>query len=342
MFAAFGCFSLPLIQGPLIPALLALAFWPAIWTGRGRRSPVFLAVTAGWLAAWGWRGDFASPAGLADLAVVGPALAMGALAFPARDLQRYLLLGGLVCAAAAIIQAVWGQATPLHWTGPGWVWGRATGTLGNPNVLAAYLAAVMPLIFTVGWPRPVALLALAVLALASLATASRGGWLAALTALTAFLYLRRSRHWPLPLALALAAVCFPWPPSERIWGALSGVDASLPTRFVIWRRSFALWLDRPLAGWGLTAPLGAAHPHNLFLEIAVSGGLLALAGYIVLGLDAAAGALRRPKSPARAAALSGVLALLVYGLGEAILTQPALAGLFWLCMGIGCKEEGVV
>ena len=298
-----------------------------------------MAVTAGWLASWGWRGDFSNLMGLVDLAVVGPALAMGALIIPARDLQRYLLLGGLVCAAAAIIQAVWGQATPLHWTGLGWVWGRATGTLGNPNVLAAYLAAVMPLVFTVGWPRPAALPALAILTLGSLATASRGGWLAALTAWSAFLWLRKLRLWPFPLSLALAALCFPWPPSDRIWGALAGVDQSWPTRLLIWRRSFALWLDRPWAGWGLAAPLGAAHPHNLFLEIVVSGGLLALAGYLAFGLDAAAKALRRPKSPAGAAAFSSVLALLVYGLGETVLTQPALAGLFWLSLGSGCREE---
>lgn len=340
VLVAIGCFALPLFPSRLVPVILALALWPAIAVQRARlwpRAVPFLAVSAGWLAAWWWCFDRRQLVDFLDLALVGPVLAAGAIAWPSRHLQRYLAWGGMACAAAAIAQTILGQTAPLHWMSSEWSWGRAVGTLRNPNVLGAYLAAAMPMVLAGNRARASRLLALAWLALASLAAASRGGWLAAPIGLAVFLWCRRSPMLPAFLVLTLAAVFFPWPPGGRMLVVLSGADPTVNARLQIWRHCLALWWAKPVAGWGGAAPLIGTHPHNMCLEIAVRGGLLAIAGFVPLVLLGCRQLWWAPKRAAAAAAGS-LSALLVFGLGDVVLSHPALASFFWLSCGMLAKE----
>ncbi|MGE5527630.1 MAG: O-antigen ligase family protein [Patescibacteria group bacterium] len=335
--AAAACFLLPLLPGlPWLPGVMALLLWLSILAGRS--SPVdaapFVAAGAGWLASFWWRGGGARPENMVDLALAGPLLAAGAASLPEGRWQNALCLGGLVSALAAVAQAAAGQAVPPHWTAGVWTLGRAVGSFRNPNVLAAYLAGVTPLVAARPWPRPARYAALALLALASLAAASRGGWLAASAGLALFLWRGRSPRLPALAGLLAAAALLPWPPGQRLLAA-AGADATVTARFAIWARALAAWCARPLAGWGARTPLDGMHPHSLLLEIALQGGLFALAGFVPLAAGILAVLRKGPRGPLAAACAAAALA--VYGLADSVLMQPSLAGLFWLSCGLALK-----
>jgi O-antigen ligase len=208
--------------------------------------------------------------------------------------------------------------------------------------LAAYLAAILPAVFTAIGPRPLKIAALVVLCLGLLATASRGGWLAA--AAGVFFILRRVAPRALPVftLLLLAAAVAPWPPGDRLLAAFGGMDAAAASRVGIWREALAAWLSKPVAGWGMTPLSGVGHPHNFFLEMGARGGIIALAGFLPLFVTIARRLLSRRSMPARvAAAMAGFLALMVFGLGDTFLTQPSLAGIFWLNCGMILRERPI-
>ena len=340
---AVACYSLPLVPARILPALLAMAF---LFIMAKQPSPPYrlalpiLAVAGGWFASWAYRFNMARLSDLVDLALVGPVLAFGAMCLRPRRLQSFLVLGGLVAAATAVLQYSMGIVTPAHWGGNDWTRGRAFATLGNPNVLAAYLAAVMPLALAASWPRRIRYPAFCLLVLASLTTASRGGWLAGLVGLAVLCWHRRPRSLPVLFALVAAAVLLPWPVSDRLLSIVRGADPSVMARIIIWRRSILVWLDKPIGGWGTVSSLAGTHPHSLPLETLVRGGLLATAGFVPLAVVGARNLLRRPQSSTGAAASAAIMALLTFGLGDALLLQPALAGIFWLCWGIVVKEAG--
>lgn len=329
-----GCFSLPLYPDGAVAALVALSFLPLLAT-RLYAVPAWLwAVPAGWTAALLARPGFPAAADSVDLALTGPILAMGAAIRPRREWQDAFLLGGLVCAAAILAQMAVGRAVPLRWLGTEWTWGRADGTLGNPNVAGAYLAGVLPTALAADWRRPPKYAALGLLAAALVGTGSRGAWIAACLAAAHYCWQRRSPRLPLVLAAILAAAIFPWPPGGRLFAAIAGSDTAVAARAAIWRRALGAWLERPLSGWGGFGPMGGTHPHQLVLEILVRGGLLAAAGFFPAALACVRSLSGRPKPAREAAAASSILAVLVFGLADAVLTQPALAGLAWISLGL--------
>lgn len=312
---------------------MALSFMPLL-AMRLHAVPAWLwAVPAGWTAALLVRPDFSIAADFVDLALAGPILAMGAAIRPRREWQEAFLLGGLVCAAALLAQMAAGRAVPLRWLGSEWTWGRAEGTLGNPNVAGAYLAGVLPAALAVDWRRPWKYAAASLLAAALLGSGSRGAWIAAALAAAHYCWQRQSPRLPLVLAAILAAAIFPWPPGARLFAAIAGADTAAAARAAIWRRALEAWRERPLAGWGSLGPMGSTHPHQLVLEILVRGGLLAAAGFVPAALACAGSLSGRPKPAREAAAASSLLAILIFGLADAALTQPALAGLAWISLG---------
>jgi len=148
---------------------------------------------------------------------------------------------------------------------------RATGTLGNANALAAFLAMLLP--FTVGellspgpaGRRAVAANQAAMISLALALTFSRGAWAAAVIGLLIMLAFRPDRISRALLvagvvaALALALVLLT--PSSagipigqsiraRLMSLGSPATGSLATRLHIWRDTLALVASRPLTGYG--------------------------------------------------------------------------------------------
>lgn len=333
--AAAVCGALPLYPHPVLPAVLALLLMPAAGRWKYRREArAFMAAGAGWLLAWTWQGLPGTAGIMIDLGVVGPTLALGAMSWNPRRLQPFLLSGGLLAAAAALGQAMLGQAAPAHWTSGSWTWSRVFGTLGNPNVLAAYLAGILPIVSTIR-PPWLRYAAAALIGSASLMTGSRGGWLAGGAGLAAFQAAKSPDTLPLLLFLAAAAIVAPWPPGRRLLDMLGGRDATVLARLRIWKESADLWRAHPLVGWAAARPASGDHPHNVLLEIAVRGGLLALAGFLPLAWILLKRLRPSPDRQARnAAALAGTVAMAVFGLADAFLTHPALAGLFWLNCGL--------
>ncbi|MGQ9779233.1 MAG: O-antigen ligase family protein [Bacillota bacterium] len=335
----FGAFALPFLGSGWVPAVLGWALVFSSFRPRARVWSGLWAVAAGWSMAWLWRFDRAHLADLVGLALIGPALALVGLNRPGRSLRAGIPAGGAALGFAVLAEVFSGRPGSLA-SSAGWPWGRGAGTLGNPNVAGAYLAAVLPFALTIT-RRPWARWPLTGIILAALiATGSRGGWMAAFAAVLWFLRRRRSPYLSLFLAVVFLAVLLPSPVGSRLWAGIFLRDSTAKARLVIWQRAMRLFLARPVAGWGMAAPLGwAAHPHNLFLEILLAGGLWAAVGFLPLGFRLARLLFGREDPPADVVPGASLIALLTFGLVDAVLTTPVLAVLFWLDVGMVLRKE---
>jgi O-antigen ligase len=233
----------------------------------------------------------------------------------ARALLRVLLASGYVVAALAMIQAVTdyealGQIVPAY------------GTLGNSNVLGAFLAMLCPLAYgelvearTWG-ARILAINALVVPAAALLVSFSRSSWLGAAVAFVVILAAERRAASRIAIAgAAVVLISVVALPSATTLGGLgleraleararSVVDLSSwqASRLHIWGDSVTLIASRPIFGYGpdtvgLVFPLfqtgnwaplpgGLAQPidkaHAETLQVAATQGLVGLGAYLFM------------------------------------------------------------
>jgi O-antigen ligase len=225
----------------------------------------------------------------------------------ARAVFRFLLVSGYVVAAVAIVQAV-NDSLRQETLVP------AFGTLGQQNVLGAFLALLLPIAYNElveakGWSRRVlALNALVVLSLALLLTFSRSAWLG--TAVAAVIVLTATQRSPARVGVVAAAALI-------VAGvALAGLSAAGGQQIVhslqaragtifdpgawaprpaIWRDTLNLIAARPVLGFGpdnfgLVYPrfqatdfgLGVDKAHAETLQVAATQGLVGLAAYLYL------------------------------------------------------------
>jgi O-antigen ligase len=224
----------------------------------------------------------------------------------ARALMRVLLASGYLVAALAIIQSV------LDSTAQGTVV-PAFGTLGQQNVLGAFLALLCPLAYRElvdadAWStRIVALNALAILGIALVLTLSRSAWLG--TALAAVIVIAGSRRPVLrPRVVAAAIVLIGLGVVGLTVGRGFQLEQKIEARAVsvfdvnawgprpaIWRDSVKLIVSRPVFGYGpdnfglvfprfqadyLGQQVDKAHADSL--QVAATQGLIGLAAYILV------------------------------------------------------------
>ncbi len=160
---------------------------------------------------------------------------------------------------------------------------RVTGSLGNPDYLAGYLAALLPLTLTLaltrrGWARLAFFTAAAMQLAALVFSYSRGAWVA--TAATAMVlaacltYLNWVRDPVLfqpvitkrgALAALAGMVLLGAGLTIGLWDEISAMvlrfaqveeDTSVATRPFFWKGAAAIWMSRPWTGTGLgTFPL---------------------------------------------------------------------------------------
>jgi O-antigen ligase len=211
----------------------------------------------------------------------------------ARAALRALVVGGYGVALVAIVQwfvdSLHGQIEP-----------RAYGTMGNANVLGAYLALLMPVAYlelraaSSPTARILAANALITMAVAVLLSVSHSAWLALVAAAVVLLIggqlpTIRSRRWQVAaVASVIAALAIVSPI------ALSR-STDVAQRLHIWRDSLALIAGRPIAGYGPDT-FGLVYPrfqtgqwvlgyvqidkaHSEILQVAATQGLLGLAAW---------------------------------------------------------------
>ena len=232
----------------------------------------------------------------------------------ARALTRVLMASGYAVSAIAILQSLHDTANPAgHVLASGGAFVPAYGTLGNPNVLGAFLALIITLaageLSTAGstFGRVLVANVLVVAAVAMLLTFSRSAWLGALVGVGLIVATRPNRKLALGFLLiplgVVAVVAVAWHPAlER---ALTLLDPHLiaSERGGIWSDTLRLVATRPILGygpdnfglvfprfqtgdWGLAGslrqPIDKAHAE--LLQVAATQGLVGLATYLLLQL----------------------------------------------------------
>ncbi|WP_329793398.1 O-antigen ligase family protein [Lentzea sp. DG1S-22] len=249
---------------------------------------------------------------------------------PVRALLAAAVAGAVVAAAGGLLSVVSGEP-------------RAAGPLEDPNDLAFFLVAALPLLValpTGGRSRIVLLLLGAVLVAGAAATFSRGGGLALACAL---LWLIARRGLPVRAVVVtaavtgLAALVFASAAQAELARALqekshiAGTNAD--TRMLRWQAAARMLADDPLLGVGPggfrqryaaaghNAEIDEQTPvaHNLFLEVAAELGVTGfalLAGLVAVGFVASERALRvvadRREALALQAALIAVLVASIF------------------------------
>lgn len=217
-------------------------------------------------------------------------------------LLGYALAGTALTGLAAVWQRVSGATfSSLPWVDPTMAdqITRVWWPFDNPNVLASYLACLLPIVLAAllssgDWRRW--LLQGAVLAVAGLAlllTYSRGGWMAAALALGTVAVVRDRRLLALGIVAGLALlVVAPDTIIRRLASIVSLTDSSNYYRISLWTTGRVMLQDHWQYGVGLgmqafariypdymLAGARAAHLHNLFLQTWIElgiGGLLTL------------------------------------------------------------------
>jgi putative inorganic carbon (hco3(-)) transporter len=347
--------STPPRAGWLIPAaivLLPLACWPGVvrpfsvpklwWIAAVdvlvavqclRRGPSLVSrLRSGALPAWPWlawiavvslgaaRSSYLSPEAFLLLVLPLPLYLAGG------DTARALCIGSAIESAIVVLQFV--HRDPFLWLG----WQpeasassrmRVYGTLGNPDFVAAWLCATLPLcaLTRAGIGRA-AFVALQVAAI--FCTGSRVFLLAVpAAALATLLYSRRLSAWWLTALPVMAAIV--WLSPARPLGATVQGRLRLARVTVAHLHevpiagygagSFEIMFDRWRRAWRRDHPPGSAptgpvdHAHNDYLELWVEYGPIALVAFLVLCGWLFAGA-RHADAPAGAvAALAALLAV---------------------------------
>jgi len=318
-------------------------------------------------------------------AVVAPFVSLRALLMTLLPLPLFLaaassrldagrLLRAVACASAlqsAIVLLQWLGYDPLRALGwradiSGSERMRVYGTFGNPNFVAAWLSATLPLVVPVRRPvSPWLAAALVLQASAVLLTGSRVLLLALPAAFAVHALagrrLRPGRCWWIAgLAAAVLAV---WLSPARALGV------TVEGRYYLVRMTAAHLRDVPLtghgpgsfasrfAGWqveyfreheeGTAARRFAGladHAHNDYLEFWVEYGPVGLAAFMFLGgwLFARAWS---SASTEGLAALAGAAGILAIGLADFPLHRPAECALAWVLLGAaaatGCLKRPV-
>ena len=212
----------------------------------------------------------------------------------ARALLRALLVGGYLVATVAIVQ--WGADSLAGYQSP-----RAFGTMGNANVLGAYLGLLFPLAYfellaaRSGAARLLAANVLVIIGLALLMSVSHSAWFGLAVAGAVLLAGRQFPALRSPVRIIAASVAGLAVLAVATPIALSrGTD--IPQRLHIWQDSLSLIASRPLLGYGPDT-FGLVYPgfqtgrwvlgyvqidkaHSELLQIAATQGLLGVAPYI--------------------------------------------------------------
>lgn len=383
---AGGVFFLPLYLPAAVALLIAsaaLLLLRMLWTGE-----VFVRRTAldPWLAGFVaaavlsvWRSDY-SAAGWYNLGcLVGLYVLVYVLVLQTvrtrADLERLVLV---VLTSAAVV-CVWGlfqYYAGIDVSAERWVDDaqfpdlktRVYSTLGNPNVLAAFLVMVVGL--AAGWVleghrgrRKPLLALLAVLAtICILLTYSRGAWLALAGMALLMAAVWKHWNWRLLLAGAAAAGVLLFAAHDTfaarllsIRGMFNPADSSVALRWALWESTLAMIGEYPWLGlgWGSyrfiypyydffvqNPAVTIYHGHNTLLSLAAEIGI---PGTLCFGVAWGMGTVRallamKYAQPAAKGLFLGLLLALsgmaAYSLTDHVLFNIQVTAVFWLLLAL--------
>lgn len=251
--------------------------------------------------------------------------------------------------------------------------GRSSGSLGNPNLLGAYSAAMVPFgVATIlskvrkGWSRVALSLVYCTLAVSALTVSGTRGSLIGLGGGVLFLGVWLFRRTPMSrrgkilliLGVFFVSVLAVLPMRHRITELAEGGSESgtAQVRMIIWSGGFDMFRERPLLGWGpgsfqivfptyrnphysiLGVSHNTLHAHCEYLEILCDIGLVGLALWGVFAFGMA----RRVRGAGLtgAGAAAGAVSMLSENLVSVSLRWPPTAWLFALLCTVFLIREG--
>jgi putative inorganic carbon (HCO3(-)) transporter len=292
------------------------------------------------------------------------------------------LLVALLVSVYGIRQELYGVEQLATWNDPESILANDTRVysyLGNPNLLAGYLLSAIALSISAffvwpGWlPKALA----ATMVLCNLAclyyTDSRGGWLATLALMLAFMLLlyywwrdflpQFWRKWLLTIALGtttlvlLGAIAAVEPLRVRVMSIFAGrEDSSNNFRINVWDAVFRMIGDRPVLGIGpghnafnavyplyMRTGYTALSAYSIYLEHIVEMGFLGFGSFlwlIVVILNQGALALSRLRKTLNVqafwlmGAIAATVGLLAHGFVDTVWYRPQIHCLWWFMVGL--------
>jgi putative inorganic carbon (HCO3(-)) transporter len=237
---------------------------------------------------------------------------------------------------------------------------RVAGPIGDPNDLAFFLLAALPLSLAVrrpGWRPGVYDVATVLITLALLGTFSRGALVGLVVMLVVAVVARQVSLQQLMGVLgsllvltALVVGLFPDLVGESLTAKDAVADRNVAERLQLWEAAGEMALDAPLLGQG-PGSFGAEHErwleqlpvsatsdldvaHQTYLEVAAELGLLGLAGFVGLLIAGLRGAWRAWRRDGSALA-SAVLAALVGTMTAACFLSEQFFLPLWLLVALG-------
>ncbi len=307
--------------------------------------------------------DRAQSVGKLDKLLLLSLLALGALPSVRAALPRVLA----VLVGSATIVSVYGLAA--HVLAGGGLLARVRGISGFYLTVAGILMVVALLTLSIALAlarsrergrgrRDAALLAAAALAIVAAlgGTYARGSWLGFVAGALFLARRRRVLLGGLAAALVIGYAAAPAPLKERVGSTFDPRHRLNQERLLIWRHGLSIVAEKPWTGVGQVVPDSLmrrevmtpdgpirihSHMHNVYLQIAASMGIPALAVFVFLiasffrlGRRAARAAPRSAWEAGLTAAYPAILiALLVNGLVEWNFGDSEILGLFYLISG---------
>ena len=220
-------------------------------------------------------------------------------------LLKLFVISGALVALYGVMQYLFGWTTTNAWIDEEMFEDstmRVYSTLGNPNVLGEYLLLVLPV--AAGWflkfkAKEIAKWAYAamfmVLALCLVLTQSRGCWIGFMLSVAVFVTFYEGKLWGLiPIALCIIPFIIPETMVDRFLSIGNMEDSSTSYRVFIWLGTLGMLKHYWLGGIGMGEAafnevypffsynaIQAPHSHNLFLQLTVEAGVIALVVFLV-------------------------------------------------------------
>ncbi len=239
---------------------------------------------------------------------------------------------------------------------------RVFSTLYNPNLLAAYLVAVISLTlsFIGSVKQTKEKCALAVILISCLAclvfTYSRGAWLSLLIMILLLgTIVNRKLLWSL---MGVPALIFLFKESllKRLYSIVNPSDTSATLRIALWESTVEMIKEHPWLGigWGAywlvypeynffieDAQTIIYHAHNMYLNIMAELGILGLTVYLVIVFFHLSlvyrlykSKLKQPFAVIAVGLAAAVISFLISGLTDYVLFNVELSMMFWLLLAL--------